>query len=68
MGAWYKEWYVATPQGRADLIKAINDPYDGPDNLADVKKRLEELVQISEERCSISRDQRRFLESVLNDQ
>ncbi len=65
MGRWYKEWYLANAVGEAQIRAALSDPDNSAENLADIKKRLDEFRQIPEDRCSISRDQRLFIERIL---
>lgn len=65
MGNWYKEWYIATKEGEAELRTALNDPETGAANRADVQRRLQEMRAIPPDRCAISLDQQRFLERVL---
>ncbi len=65
MGEWYKPFYLKTIEDEAKLRAALSHPDDGASNRADVRKRLDELRQIPDDRCHVSRDQRRYLERVL---
>lgn len=66
MGEWYREWYVTSKDGEGRLRAALADTENGATNRADVQKRLDEFKQLPDDRCHISRDQRKFLERVLN--
>lgn len=66
MGQWYKTWYLTTPAGEAEMRTALADPQSGAANRADINRRLDELKQLSDDRCHVSLDQRRFLQRVLN--
>ena len=68
MASWYKEFYITTPDGEKAMREALADERDGAVNRADIEKRLSELRGIHEDRCHISREQRKFLEGVLNEQ
>lgn len=61
MGIWYKDFYLATPEGEKHLRSAI----ENPENRADVEKRLGEMRQLSDDRCHITKAQKIFLERVL---
>lgn len=65
MGIWYKEWYLTTPQGEADIRAALTDPDNGGANRTDIQNRLAEIRALEEDRCAISRDQKRFLTRIL---
>lgn len=65
MGLWYRQWYAQSPMGETLLREALTDQAKGELNKADVRRRLDEMKNIPEERCAITRDQRRFLERVL---
>lgn len=66
MGIWYKDFYITTPAGEKAMRAAIADPDTGALALADIKKRQDEMAQIQDERCTITLEQRRFLERVLS--
>lgn len=65
MGAWYKDWYITTKVGEAELRTAIADPDAGAQNLTDVQTRLAEMKSVPDDRCAVTLDQQRFLERVL---
>lgn len=63
--SWYREWYITSPEGEANLRAALADPEHGEKNRADVEKRFEEIKKIPEGRCAIALDQKRFLGRVM---
>lgn len=65
MGVWYKEWYLTTQAGEAQIKAALTDPDHGDENRSDITRRLGEMRELDQDRCAISRDQIRFLESIL---
>lgn len=65
MGLWYKDFYIATKKGEADMRKALADPVDGGANRTDIENRLNEMRQLDPGRCAISAEQVLFLERVL---
>lgn len=67
MTEWYKEWYDATAAGEQSMQSALQDPDTGAAVRADIQRRLDEMEALSDERCSISLDQRRFLKRVLSE-
>jgi hypothetical protein len=67
MGIWHKDFYIITPEGEKLLRQALNDSKDGVANRADVQKCLDELNGIPEDRCHVSRDQKKFLERMLGE-
>ena len=71
MGDWYKQWYDTTANGKKQMQTALDGDTDGSIR-ADIQKRLDELVTVTQpplgnaDRCHLSLEQRRFLEEMLN--
>lgn len=62
--AWYKDFYLTTPEGERAMRKAIADDQTG-NVLSDIKKRFSEMDGVPGGRCAITEVQVKFLTRVL---